>query len=429
MSSLKKLLPLFIILFVLCIFSPANSSGNVNIYFFWGAGCPHCAKEKELLDFYKKTHPYINVVDFEVHGSSENGAALSKVAEALKVRVDGIPFTVIGDKTFIGYSEFVTPGEILDRIKFCHDNECPDLAGSVLINSGGDAADLQDDNFVESDEEPAAATTAPVRTTGMAAITGNASVEESDNKLMNIPILGEIDVLRFSLPIIAVVMGFLDGFNPCALWALLFLISLLLGMQNKKRMWILGSAFIVISAFVYFLFMAAWLNLILFIGFIIWVRFLIGGVALFGAFHNLKKYFQKKEVGCEVANTEKRQRIFMKIRQVVQQHSLPIALGGIILLAFAVNLVELICSAGLPAVFTQILAINDLELWQYYGYIILYIFFFMLDDLIVFVIAMATLHLTGITTKYTRFSKLAGGLLMLIIGLLLIFKPEWLMFG
>ena len=114
---------------------------------------------------------------------------------------------------------------------------------------------------------------------------------------------------------------------------------------------------------------------------------------------------------------------------VVEKKRLWLALSGIILLAFTVNLVELLCSAGFPAIYTQILTLNHLAIWQYYGYLLLYIFFFMLDDLAIFIIAMLTLHLTGISTKYSRWSNLIGGILMVIIGLLLIFKHQWLMFG
>lgn len=117
------------------------------------------------------------------------------------------------------------------------------------------------------------------------------------------------------------------------------------------------------------------------------------------------------------------------MKSLVQEKNLWISLGGIILLAFAVNLVELLCSAGLPAVYTQVLAINDMPNLQYYMYILLYIFVFMIDDLIIFFVAMFTLEMTGVTTKYARVSRLIGGLIMLTIGLMLIFKPEWLMFG
>jgi len=106
-----------------------------------------------------------------------------------------------------------------------------------------------------------------------------------------------------------------------------------------------------------------------------------------------------------------------------------IALLGVSALAFSVNLIELLCSAGLPVVFTQMLALNNLNAVQHYLYILLYIFFFMLDDVIVFIVSMLTLEAFGITTKYTKYSHLIGGILMLVIGALLIFRPEVLMFG
>ena len=121
--------------------------------------------------------------------------------------------------------------------------------------------------------------------------------------------------------------------------------------------------------------------------------------------------------------------MFDKLKAAATQKKFILAFFGIIALAFAVNLVELICSAGLPAIYAQVLAMNNLSSLQHYLYILLYIFFFMLDDLLVFFIAMVTLQLSGVSTKYSRFSNLIGGILMLIIGLLLIFKPGWLTFG
>ena len=194
-------------------------------------------------------------------------------------------------------------------------------------------------------------------------------------------------------------------------------------------MWILGGSFIAASGFAYFLFLTAWLNLLLFLGFIFWIRILIGLVALGAGAYNLRDFIVNKEGGCEVTGDEKRQKIFEKLRKISQQKQFLLALGGIILLAFAVNLVELVCSAGLPAIYTQILALSKLPNWQYYLYLLFYIFIFMLDDLIVFIIAMLTLQAIGIESKYARASHLIGGLLMLLIGLLLLFKPELLMFA
>ena len=105
-----------------------------------------------------------------------------------------------------------------------------------------------------------------------------------------------------------------------------------------------------------------------------------------------------------------------------------IAILGIIFLAVSVNIIELACSAGLPLMFTEILSLNDLTKFEEIFYILLYMFFFMLDDLIVFIVAVVTSSLTGFSSKYGKISKLIGGIILFLIGILLIFKPAWLMF-
>lgn len=399
---------LFALLLLVALIFPlqgvlAQDSPVVNVYFFWGSGCPHCEKEKPFLDQMAQKYPQLVINQFEVWNNSENRQLMIEFGKKLNANVSGVPFTVIGEHYVIGWlDENYTGNKIEDAIKCSLNNNCRDIGAEIIGNSEEKDNDQDDKVGAEPSSMP---------------------------ETMTLPLIGEIKTKNLSLPVFTILLGALDGFNPCAMWTLLFLISLLLGMENRKRMWILGSTFIIASASVYFLFMAAWLNLLLFIGFLVWVRIIIGLVALVGGGYNLKEYFTNKESGCKLTGTEKRQRVFEKLKNITQQKSFYLALGGIIVLAFAVNLVELICSAGLPVVFTQVLALSNLMSWQYYAYMLLYIFFFMLDDLFVFFIAMVTLQLTGITTKYTRLSHLIGGILMLIIGLLLIFKPEWLMFG
>ncbi|MDD5099018.1 MAG: hypothetical protein PHP35_01635 [Candidatus Colwellbacteria bacterium] len=379
----------------------AFAEEKLNIYFFYGDGCPHCAKEEVFLETVKEKYPQINVHSFEIYFHPENIETLQRLNSEMGIEVDGVPLTIIGDTSFVGFSETGSSEKMEDRINYCLENSCTDRAGEIIDASSNESGSEQKEG----------------------------SEEENEIGKITVPFFGEIDPASFSLPALTVVMGALDGFNPCAMWTLLFLISLLLGMENRKRMWILGVAFIAASAAVYFLFMAAWLNLILFLGFIIWVRIAIGLIALAGGGYNLREFFINKEAVCKVTQGDEKKKIFDKIKSITQMNSLWLALGGIVLLAFAVNLVELVCSAGLPAIYTQILALSNLPVWQYYLYIGLYIFVFMLDDLFVFFAAMITLEMAGITGKYARASKLIGGILMLAIGLLLIFRPEILMFG
>ncbi len=171
-------------------------------------------------------------------------------------------------------------------------------------------------------------------------------------------------------------------------------------------MWILGSAFILVSGAVYFLFMTAWLNVLLFFGFIFWIRILIGLVALFAGSYNLKEYCTNTAGTCTLSVGYRRQRTMERIKEILQTRKFWWALIGIVLLAFMVNLVELICSAGFPVVYLQILSMTPLPFWQYYLYILLYIVIFMLDDMVVFVAAMITLQMLGVTTRYKRGSAI-----------------------
>lgn len=194
-------------------------------------------------------------------------------------------------------------------------------------------------------------------------------------------------------------------------------------------MWTLGAAFIAGSAGVYFLFMAAWLNFLLVIGAVVWVRAGVALVALGAGYYYLREYFRNPEAVCKVTAPQARKRVLESLKRLALESRFWLALLGIVALAFAVNLVELLCSAGIPAVYTQVLALNDLPVWQYYAYLALYILVFMLDDLFVFFVAMKTLQITGMTTRYSRFSHLAGGVVLFAIGALLLLRPEWLMFG
>lgn len=380
---------------------PTNQeSTTVNLYFFWGEGCPHCADEELFLKEFVKSYPFVKINDFEVWGSPDNRKFMIDAANLLGANVTGVPFTIIGDHYFIGWRDDLA-GNFIEAAQCVRSGECPDPVTDFL-------------GAKEGAKEPKGET---------------GKTDPGIAKTIDLPLIGEINMVDFSLPVLTIIIAALDGFNPCAMWTLVFLIGLLVNMQNKRRMWILGSAFIIASAGVYFLFLAAWLNILLFIGFIVWVRAIIGLVALGGGGYYLKEFFTNKDNICKVTSNEKRQKTMDRLKRITQSRSFWLALIGIIMLAVAVNMIELICSAGLPAVYTQVLAMSDLAAWKYYAYLLLYVLVFMLDDLIIFFVAMTTLQVTGLTHKYSRVSHLIGGIVMVIIGLLLLFKPEWLMFG
>ena len=401
-------------IFSIVLLTPAASAlaSDVNVYFFQGEGCPHCTAEKEFFkDLKKDTTLDFNLREYEIWYNKENQGLLEAISKQKGWQVTGAPFTIIGDIYYTGYLNDETTGKKLaNAIKQCNQNECPDTISEIIAK--------------ESLSKKKKAT--PSKSVKVMA---NQEQDSSIPKTLDLPLFGTIQTEHLSLPVITIIIAALDGFNPCAMWILIFLISLLLGTKSKKRRWIFGGTFILASGLVYFLFLTAWLNIILFIGVVAWVRNIIGIVALATAFYSLRDYHQNKTGVCKVTNSEKRQLIFDNLKKFVQEKSFWLALGGLIVLAAAVNLVELLCSAGLPAIFTQILALSNLSSIEHYSYMLLYIIIFMLDDMLVFVIAMKTLEIKSVGDKFNRYSTLIGGIVMLILGLLLLFAPNLLMFG
>ncbi len=383
----------------------AQPSGQVDVYVFWALSCPHCEREIGFLKRLEAGEPRLRVHALEVSRDAANRRAFAAVVKQLRIDEPAVPLTVVGDAPMVGYASDATSGAELRRlIERCLASGCPDAVGPVLREfTGGDAKGVA------------------VRESGAA--------RRAVPREVPVPFLGTVSTANLSLPVLTVVLGALDGFNPCAMWVLVFLIGLLVGMQDRLRMWTLGTAFIAGSALVYFLFMAAWLNFLLFIGAVVWVRTAVALVALGGGFYYLREYFRNAGAVCEVTAPQARQRVFESLRRLASESRFWLAFAGILALAFAVNLVELLCSAGIPAVYTQVLALSKIPPWQYYAYLALYILVFMLDDLFVFLVAMKTLQIAGATTRYARFSHLAGGIVLLAIGALLLLRPEWLMFG
>lgn len=448
-------------------------SNKVTIYLFWWDWCPHCAKEKEFLWQLREKYPNISIRDYEVWYNKDNWKLLQKVAEKLDTTVSWVPFTIIGKKTISGYlNDSTTWKEIENQVLYCMQNKCEDIVSDLLececqtknnkkpdleedkkndiISTSIDNSDLNnkktENNKVNNIDTNEVLTWEVLQDKIIADIN---DIRHNDNNTdwkktivnetweiqqiwvmdeFSLPIFWNISLKNYSLPIITIIFWTIDWFNPCALWILLFLMSMLIWMNDRKRMWILWSAFIFSSAVAYFFFMTAWLNIILFFWFLIWIRIWIWLFSIVWGWYNIREYFRSKNGWCNIVKEEKRTRVFESIKDIIHKKSFLIAFIWICILAFAVNIVELLCSAWLPVIYTQILSLNNLSSIQYYLYILLYIFFFMIDDLIIFSIWMVTLKVTWITTKYTRYSHLIWWILMLLVWVLLIFKPNILMF-
>jgi glutaredoxin len=374
------------------------------LYVFHRHDCPHCKAEISYLESMKDTYKNVEFIYYEVLQNPANLKHLEHVKKTLKDENNYVPYTVIGKYSFVGFNEN-TKLSIQKHLDYCIQNNCEDVVAKVIQEK----RPISLEEFINLPKEE--------------------SIQPSHEFVL--PLLGKVNAKELSLPILSIVIGFLDGFNPCAMWVLLFLISMLLGMKNKKRMWLLGITFLLTSAMIYTFFLVSWLKVSLSFKNILFLRFIIALIALGTGYFHLKSYRKMRHipVGCIASDTKKRNKIMESIRKTTKEKNLFLSMIGVIALAISVNFMELTCSAGLPLVYTQILSLNELSTLSYLFNLFLYIFFYLIDDLVLFSIAMFTLKVTGITNKYNKYSHLLGGILLLSIGILLLLKPELLLFA
>ena len=398
---MKKIYILLIALLLLIPFNvKAENNNKVTIYLFHRESCPHCRAEVKYLDKIKDKYDYLEIKEYELDNDNPSGSGklyqkvIKKIGEGANT-----PITIIGSKVIVGYNDD-KKSEIERSFKEYHkyDSYCD------IVTTKKSKKECEKEN------------------------------KKIDEKILSdyhtFPIIGEVNVKNTSLLLIAAIIGLVDGFNPCAMWVLIFLISLLIEMKDKKKMVFLGLSFIITSGLVYALFMLSWLKLTNSL-MSTWFRYIIALVALIAGIINIRNYLKtrKSETGCTVTKKEDRKKIVARVQKIIHENNFLIAFVGIVLLAFSVNLIELACSAGLPATFISVLGMNHLNSVQYAFYIFIYILFFLLDDIIVFLVATLTFKMTAISNKFNKYSHLIGGLICLIIGILLAFFPSIIMFS
>ncbi len=348
---------------------------KVNIYLFYSKICPHCQKEEKYFETLKeKYQDKINIYTYEVTENKTNNEIMKSLKKELKENSQGVPFTIIGSKTFLGYDESLN-----ERIE----------------------------NTIESylDENT-----------------------KTDNTY-TIPILGKIEAKNASIILIAIILGFIDGFNPCAMWILLLLINMCISIKDKKKMLIVCLTFIITSGIIYFLSMLG-IGFILDLTTISYIRNIIAILAIILGIYNLYTYLKtRKQTGCHVVKKEKRKTIITKINNILNNKNTLLMFGGTIILATSVSLVEMACSLGFPTIFLELLSINNIHSFLKVTYLLIYILFYLIDDIIVLFLSIKAFETKGISTKYNKYVHLIGGLIMILMGVLLIFKPEWIMFN
>jgi thiol-disulfide isomerase/thioredoxin len=356
----------------------------VVISFFWGDGCPHCEKERAFLRDLRKKQPALVIREYEVWKDRENAGVYRRVLQAARAKQGGVPLTVVGTSVFLGFND-QNRRAIEEAVSRCRQQGCPD--GVALA--------------------------------GKAALTASGMSEGA----VAVPFFGTIDPSAMSLPLFTVIIAGLDSFNPCAFFVLLFLLSLLIHARSRRRMLIIGGVFVFFSGLIYFLFMAAWLNLFMLAGQLAVITAAGGIIALLIGGINVKDFFFFRQGVSLVIPESAKPRLFERMRGLLKAPTLPAMLSGTLVLAVSANAYELLCTAGFPLVYTRVLTLHGLPTFQYYRYLALYNAVYVVPLAVIVAAVTVTLGARKLTEWQGRQLKLVSGLMMLSLGAVLIIDP------
>lgn len=348
----------------------AHAAEAPRLEVFVKPGCTFCDRAKVWVVELAARRPDVTIVLHDISADATARARLFALAEAANT-VPAVPAFVVGDRVLVGFDDASTTGATVE-------------AWLAQRDVRADTIDL--------------------------------------------PWLGGVRIADLGIPAFTVLVGLVDGFNPCAMWVLLLLLSFLVNVKSRRRMALIGGTFVAVSGVVYYVFMAAWLGVFMVVGMSRGLQIALGLIAFaIGLLHVKEAAASHRGPSLAIPEAAK-PRIYARIRRILRAEHLPAAIAATVGLAVMVNLVELLCTAGLPAMYTQILTAQGLPTWQYYGYLALYIAAYMFDDALMVTIAVVTLSKRKLQERGGKILQLVSGAVMIALGVLLLVRPEWLSF-
>jgi thiol-disulfide isomerase/thioredoxin len=349
---------------------------GTTLLFFWGVGCPHCEEAKPFIEKLRRERPELGVEAVEIRRDPIGRQRFADAMRRFGVSAPGIPTFVVGDHYIVGFVRGVTESEVESLVAQASERRDP------AARSRGDGVQTK--------------------------------------------LFGWVSARELGLPLFTLALGLLDGFNPCAMWVLVFLLAMLASQKDRSRMAATAATFVIASGLVYFAFMAAWLSVFLLVGMTRSVQVVLGLVALGIGALNLKDFFVFGRGPSLSIPDAAKPGIYARVRSVVREHSLAGSLIGVAVLAVLVNFIELLCTAGLPAIYTSVLAGQELSTLERLGYLGLYNLAYIADDALMVTVAVLTLSRRRLAETAGRWLKLVSGAVMFVLGSLLLLRPEWL---
>jgi glutaredoxin len=428
---------------------------------FVRTGCSHCAAAEKWLPDFMKEYPGLELIYRDISVDSESAARLSQIVEQHKTMAASVPVFYVADQLLVGFESESSTGERLRKIlkNWTHvprlksrakPRPTEDAVGSpptsmILRNAAGAVVSLISDHTLPAAifQGPAAPPpdSLPLPTDDMSAdeisattddelpmpgrdSESSADVETTDQ--IEVPLFGRLSASKLGMPLFTLAIGLIDGFNPCAMWVLLFLLSILVNLKDRKRILAIAGTFVIVSGLAYFAFMAAWLNVFALIGYLRPIQIVLALMAIvIGTIHTKDFFAFRQGVSLSIPESAK-PGIYARVRSIVTAEHMSGAVAGAITLAVLVNIVELLCTAGLPALYTNILMQQELSAAGRYAYLGLYILAYMFDDALMVGIVVITLSKRKLQETQGRWLKLISGVAILLLGVVMLFRPEWL---
>jgi glutaredoxin len=351
--------------------SPSASAEPAVLIVFVRTGCPHCADAKSFLAEVAADRPWLRI-DYRTVDQDRSAADdLRGIFQELGMWPPGVPTFVMNGRALVGFDDAAHAGAVLR-------------------------------DFIDTGAPP--------------------PPDRVETRLF-----GTLSASRLGLPLFTIALGLLDGVNPCAMWVLLFLLSLLVRLQSRRRMALIAGTFVLVSGVVYYAFMAAWLNLFVLVGMSTGLRWMLGGVALAIGGFNVKDFFAWGRGFSFSIPTSAKPGLYARARAVLYADALLPSLVAVTGLAAAVNVVELLCTAGLPAIYTAVLTQQNLGPAAHYAYLGMYILGYVADDSVMVAAAVIALSSRKLTENAGRSLKLLSGVAMLVLGAVMVLRPGWLM--
>ncbi|MFW5884991.1 MAG: hypothetical protein ACOCUF_02070 [Patescibacteria group bacterium] len=417
----KRILFLVVFAFLFLGAFQAQASSKTTVYFFWGEGCPHCAEEKPFLEEMEEKYPELEVKMLETYKDKENSELFQEMAAAYGTQARGVPVTFIGDhEPIIGFSGSMEP-EIESKIKTCLEEGCVDPEEKAGVakkaeeaSSGGGESSTEQKMSV-----------APEKEDRKESAPQSSDFTSEDKQGISLPLVGNVNFSEVPLFVSTGLIAFVDGFNPCSLWLISFLLGIVIYTGSRKKIFLVGTTFLLVTTIAYGFFMAGLLNVFMYIGYLTWIQVGVALIALIFAVVNIKDYFWYKKGLSFTISDKYKPKIFKNVRSIMKgERSTWSMMAGTAGLALGVVLIELPCTAGFPVIWTNLLAQYDVSTVTFLLLLLLYLLIYMLDEMIVVGGAVLTLKAGKFEEKHGRMLKLIGGVIMLSLASVMLVDPD-----